>query len=172
LADLFGASKHLFEECGGHAASGGFSISHDKVHDLPEKLAAVAASVETTPKEDRVAPYDHVAALREISWSLLRDISRLAPFGMGNPKPVIRISSSVVTSVRAFGKEKNHIEITVACEESGDSIRAFDFFRSAEQFTELPVHGERIILLATLERDTFRTPARLALRIVDVLPAT
>lgn len=169
LADLFGASKHLFEECGGHECSGGFSLSHEKVHDLPEKLAHIASTIETLPTT-KTASYDHLVALREISWPLLRDISRLAPFGMGNPKPILRIASSTVTNVRAFGKEKNHIEITVAGEESSHSIRAFDFFRSVGQFTHTPVEGTRINMLATLERDTFRTPSQLALRIIDVLP--
>ena len=73
--------------------------------------------------------------------------------------------------MKAFGKDKNHLELMLSCPETGASMRAFDFFRRAEDLSHLPVAGEQVSLLATLERDNFRSPARLALRIIDVLPA-
>ena len=174
LPELFAAARDQFIECGGHNASGGFSVSHERAHTLPEKLARAAVSLRmntivSEAQADAVAPYDSVISLREISWSLLRDVSRLAPFGIGNPKPVFRICKAAVVSVKSFGKDKNHLELMLSCDESGTTVRAFDFFRSADSFTHVPVAGSLASVLVTLERDTFREPARLALRIVDVL---
>ncbi len=170
LADLFAASKDLFLECGGHAQSGGFSVSYDQVHELPKKLAAIAAILEQAPEKEEVPTHDAIVSLREISWPLLADVARLAPFGIGNPKPIFRISRTVITSVRRFGKDKNHVEVTLTAEEGGSSLRAFDFFKAPEHFTHVPQSGDRVHVLGTLERDSFRQPAQLALRIVDILP--
>lgn len=169
LADLFGASKELFEECGGHAASGGFSVSHEKVHDLPHTLAAVARTVESVPVIKNTSTHDALVSLREISWALFRDVARLAPFGIANPKPIFCISRVIVRDVRKFGKEKNHIEVVIDSEDGTSSLRAFDFFKSPEQFSYTPTKGEQVNILATLERDSFRGPTQLALRLVDVL---
>lgn len=170
LADLFGASKELFEECGGHAASGGFSVSHEKVHDLPEKLSRIASTIERTSQEKNEMNHDAVVVLREISWPLFRDVARLAPFGIANVKPVFWISRALVVGVKRFGKEKNHIEVVLGTEEGNASMRAFDFFKSPEQFSHTPVEGAYVNVLATLERDSFRGPTKLALRLVDILP--
>ena len=174
LPELFAAARESFIECGGHNASGGFSVSHERAHTLAEDLGKAMADLEGScvPAEPAAARADHDAlvTLREISWPLLRDIGRLAPYGIGNPKPVFKIARATVVSMKAFGKEKNHIELMLACPETGTSMRAFDFFRRAEDFSHMPRPGAEAVILATLERDNFRSPARLALRVVDVLP--
>jgi single-stranded-DNA-specific exonuclease len=178
LPELFAAARDSFIECGGHNASGGFSVSHERVHALGDELAAALSAIEqrATVKdvEEEVSDHDAIITLREISWPLLRDIGRLAPYGLGNPKPVFKIAGAVVASTKVFGKEKNHFELVLAMPDSDSlnatTIRAFDFFRAADDFSHQPVVGEAAAILATLERDTFRSPARLALRIVDVLP--
>ena len=175
IPDLFAAVRESFIECGGHNASGGFSVSHESVHTLPEKLeAAVVALMSSSKKEGntekKVSVCDAAIVLREVSWPLLRDVAQLSPFGIGNAKPVFRISNATIASSKSFGKEKNHFEIVLVSNENGASVRAFDFFRSVEDFSFAPETGSEVAMLATLERDTFRSPARLALRIVDVLP--
>ena len=173
IPDLFAHSRESFLECGGHNASGGFSVSHESIHTLPEKLEAAAATLLSDNKKDaaeeNASTYDIPITLREVSWPLLRDVAQLAPFGIGNRKPVFRISRATVSVAKSFGKEKNHFEITLSCSDTGMPMRAFDFFRSVEDFSHAPVVGSEVAMLATLERDTFRSPARLALRIVDVL---
>ena len=173
LPDLFSAARESFIECGGHNASGGFSVSHESAATLAEDLARAAESLASDPAtpstSDDIAAHDAIVTLRELSWPLLRDVSRLAPFGIGNPKPIFKIAGATVSSIKSFGKEKNHVELMLANTESGGSMRAFDFFRTPEDFSHVPIAGLPAAILATLERDTFRQPARLVLRVVDVL---
>lgn len=166
VVDLFVAAKDVFEEYGGHAASGGFSLHEGAVHTLHETLSRAVAQLERSAAAER--PHDAPLSLHEISPSFYRDLSRLAPFGIGNPKPIFR-TRVTIAELRRFGKEKNHIEISLKSTESSASIRAYDFFRSEEHFTHTPKPGEAAHVLATIERDTFRN--QLALRLVDILPA-
>jgi single-stranded-DNA-specific exonuclease len=168
VVELFAKASASFEEYGGHHASGGFTVTTDSVHTLPDVLKQIAVQLHA-PKSVVDAKYDAVVALREISTSLLRDISRLAPFGIGNAKPIFRIPRVRIISVRRFGKEGNHTEISVVCSDSGVTHRAFQFFKAPEHFSVLPIPDAQVDILATLERDTFKGPDKLALRIVDIV---
>ena len=167
VVELFSSAKDAFVEFGGHAASGGFTVSHERVHTLHESLAAAGATLATVPSTPDAATRDASISLSELKGTLFEEVSKLAPFGIGNPKPVFFISPIVVSSVRRFGRDSNHSEIIVSCEDTGFSMRTFDFFRAADDFTHLPVEGKSANILATIVRDTFR--GGIALRLVDVL---
>ena len=168
LLALFENAGDVFEEYGGHAASGGFTVSHEHVHRLQEALAHAAEKLPGTT--DAVAiEHDISLTLSDISNALFKEVSRLAPFGVGNPKPMFLLSNTTITGVKRFGKESNHVEVMLECRESGKSARAFEFFKSPKDFSLSPEPGQFAKLLATLERDSYR--GGLALRIVDVLPA-
>lgn len=169
VVELMRAASDAFVEFGGHHASGGFSVTRDGVHALPEKLAAAASSLARAVREE-LAAHDMELPLSRVTWSVFEDLSRAAPFGVGNPKPVFRIGRVAASAVSRFGKEKNHTEVQLVCRDRGVRMRAFDFFVSPESFTHTPAEGSEVDVLVTIERDTFRGPARLALRLVDILP--
>lgn len=166
LVELFANAGDVFIECGGHAYSGGFSVSHEKVHTLQEILKEAAGAATAAPAALFVREPDLILTLPEISRALFAEVSMLAPFGAGNPKPLFYIGNTVVTEVRRFGKEKNHVELMLECRESGTTCRAFDFFKAPEDFTHTPISGSPAHVLGTLERDTYR--GGLSIRIVDV----
>ncbi|OGG53370.1 single-stranded-DNA-specific exonuclease RecJ [Candidatus Kaiserbacteria bacterium RIFCSPHIGHO2_01_FULL_53_29] len=171
LVDLFANAGDIFEESGGHKASGGFTVSHEQVHSLSEVLAEAAVRLGRTAASSKVeeSAHDFLLSLSEITSALYKQVSMLAPFGIGNEKPLFRITETIVTEVRRFGKEKNHTEVILECRRTGSRARAFDFFRSPEDFSLLPAAGSEASVLGTIERDTFR--GGLVLRIVDIVPA-
>lgn len=169
VVELFAKAGDALIEFGGHHASGGFSVSHDAVHTLQESLAAAAVELEARRKEVTEAQSDIDIPLRDISAELFREFSAMAPFGMGNPKPIFRVRSARITFARQFGKDMNHTEVTLVCPETGMRQRAFQFFRTPMDFTVAPSPGTLVDMVATLERDSFRGPDRLALRINDIV---
>jgi single-stranded-DNA-specific exonuclease len=169
VVELFSGAAECLDEFGGHEMSGGFSVSHEKVHHLPEVLARAAAQL-ARENSVRAAPTaDAELRLPDISWTLYRDVLRLAPFGTGNAKPAFLVTGAAVASMKRFGKESDHIEVVVG--DGVSRVRAFDFFKRPEDFSRVPEIGARVNVLATLERDAFRGPASLALRLIDVLPS-
>lgn len=189
VVELFSKTSGALQEYGGHAGSGGFSVSHESVHTLFESLAAAHAQLAAAPPSTgpegplrpsngsnveglAVTKHDVIVTISEISWPLFRELSLLSPFGIGNPKPVFRIPRATITSIKTFGKEKNHCEVTLSSSASNASTRAFDFFRSPASFSALPVVGMEADVLATLIHDTFRGQNSLALRLVDIISAT
>ncbi len=167
VMELFMRAEGVFDECGGHTCSGGFSVSQGGVHTLHESLSAVAEGL-TEGERTRIDP-DADLPLKEVTFELLGELSRLAPFGIGNPKPLVRFSRVRVLSVRAFGKEKNHVE-AILSDARGVSCRAFEFFKTPDSFTTPLVAGSVVDILATIERDSFRGSRAIALRLADILP--
>src|SRR3989338_5966202 len=166
VVDLFVNAGDALEEYGGHAASGGFSVSHESVHTLHERFAHAVAGLERSALSDSQEPDAHIL-LSEVAWPVFREVSILGPFGAGNPKPLFRISGVTVSSLRRFGKEKNHVEVQLVCKETGSSLRAFDFFRAPEDFSATPAEGQSATVVGTIERDTYR--GGLTLRLVDIV---
>ena len=167
-------ARGSFIECGGHNASGGFSVSHETGPHARGGSRARAASLSRASSGcalgRNLPPTMRPSTLGEISWPLLRDVSRIAPFGIGNPKPVFKIARDAIVSMKAFGKEKNHWSscsrvrrTALRCARSISSVGP-KISRTCRW------RAQQATLLATLERDNFRSPARLALRIIDVLP--
>lgn len=168
VVELFAKAGDSLLEFGGHHASGGFSVSHEMVHTLPERLVQAAADLNMAPKE-KLTESDADISLGEISTTLIAELSQLAPFGIANPKPLFRVRSARITFARQFGKEMNHTEVMVVCPASGVQHRAFQFFKTPMDFSIHPSPGTLIDMFATVERDTFRGPDRLALRIADIV---
>lgn len=172
LSNLFKHAPGAFVQFGGHAHAGGFTVAPDRVHTLHAELvrAHERATTEQLVLEIEELMHDATLSLSVISHSLLKEVSLLSPFGIGNPKPVFHIPEARITGVRAFGKEKNHIEVMLECAHTGRIVRAFDFFKQPTSFTFTPEAGTSANVLATIERDSYRGPSAVSLRIVDFLP--
>lgn len=166
VVDLFARAGSVLEEWGGHRASGGFTVRADGVHVLAETLAKARSEL---PAGDgapaRTA--DATIGVREANWALYADLAQLAPFGAENPKPVFRVRATVA-QVKPFGKEMNHVELTLVCDETGRTCRAFEFFKSAQDFSHAPVQNAAVVVTSTLERDAYRGRSAVALRLVEI----
>lgn len=159
-----------FVQFGGHAQSGGFSLNFDEVHTLSDKLndafAKLAQVVTPTPED-----IDSELFLDDVTWKTYSILESLAPFGVGNPKPLFIFRNVSPIVVKAFGKEKNHTELTF--EGSRGKIPAIGFFMKPEDLKtgmgEVVGVGKPIDLVAHIEKSMFRNRPELRLRIVDIL---
>ncbi len=161
----------IFTEYGGHKLSGGFTVAPEKVHFLEEELLKAYEKVGRTPLGSEESLIDKKLRLEDVNWDTYREIVKLAPFGMGNPKPTFLFENVEIASLRQFGKEKNHLEISFIKNDFGEKVTALAFFSTPESFTcgaEKITSGGKVNLVATLERSTFRNFPELRLRIVDI----
>jgi single-stranded-DNA-specific exonuclease len=154
-------------EFGGHAGAGGFSVSHEEVHFLQERLDAICSAL---PVEEETSEYmiDAVITLDDVTPENYSVIEKLAPYGTGNPKPMFRFEKVVPVLVKEFGKEKNHLELAFVTSR-GRPVKAIAFFKTRESYTDLSIEKKPIDLIATFEKSTFAGRTELRLRIVDIL---
>ncbi len=162
-------SAGTFVDVGGHEFSGGFSVSRERVHFLEEELIRVYDSVKKSTSHTPLYNIDAELPVSAVTWDTYASIEKLAPFGVGNPKPVFMFRDVTVESVAFFGKERNHVRLKVS---SGNARSdAIGFFFQKELFPEVSFEkGARIHLVGSIEKSTFGSRRELRLRIVDVLP--
>jgi len=162
----------IFEEFGGHEMSGGFSVVSEKVHLLEEKLQIAYEKVSgqglslSDSKKDGPCP-DVKLSLDGVTPENYKLIEKLAPFGVGNTKPLFLLEKIEIEKVRNFGKEENHLEI-IFKNSRGQDIKAIGFFKKLTDFGSELKAGQKINLLANFEKSTFRGFTEFRLRIVDI----
>jgi single-stranded-DNA-specific exonuclease len=106
--------------------------------------------------------------LGDVNWNTYNEVEKFAPFGMENPKPVFLFKNTEITAVKIFGKAKEHLELQFQ-KPNGGRIPAIAFFTGADSFPGVLLGvGERVNLLATMEKSMFRNYPELRLRIVDI----
>lgn len=160
LHALMTEAKDSFLEFGGHKGAGGFSISLDELPHLEEKLSSALSKLSSNGEAENGGLPISIADISEDLW---QTVSMFAPFGMGNEKPVFKIPQAEIKSVKRFGKESNHLEVTLP-----RGIKAISFFSSPESFDAPLSPGAKVDLHAHLEKSYFRNRPEVRLRIVSI----
>ncbi len=163
VVELMHAAGDVLDHCGGHAASGGFALLEEHAHELPAALNKAYEAIKAQAEVKEARWIDRELDLSELPYALGK-LERLAPFGIGNEKPLFIFPNATVGSVKTFGKQKNHLQISVADEfNRADGIA---FFSTPESFTKQPITGERVDVVGHVERDWRGQPR---VRIVDIV---
>jgi single-stranded-DNA-specific exonuclease len=172
LVKIMEGAKDSFVDFGGHKMSGGFSVEHEKVHTLEEALLNSCNNLrDITVEGGAVTEHSFIDAelsLDDVHWKTHDTVNKLAPFGVGNPKPLFMFKNVSPSGVKMFGKTQEHLEIAFATSK-GKAVRAIGFFMKPEDFENMPKPGKPINLVATIEKSMFRNIPELRLRIVDVV---
>lgn len=168
IVEMMRNSSGVFSEHGGHAASGGFTVNFDKVDLLLDSLeASYKKIIGSEKKEAKELIADAVLSVDDIDHELEKQINLLAPFGMENPKPIFLFPKIEIFETKNFGKKKDHLKIDFK-NKNGQTVSAIGFFKKPEDFSAKISPGEKIDLLANLEKSYFGGREELRLRIVDI----
>ncbi|MEX0931524.1 MAG: single-stranded-DNA-specific exonuclease RecJ [Candidatus Paceibacterota bacterium] len=149
----------IFSGFGGHAQSGGFVLTDEGVHSFEEALCEAYEEPEETTSyfADAYLDPDMVTA------ELYNQISKLSPFGQGNPKPLFMFENVRIDAVKYFGKSGEHTELHITRKER--PLKAIAFFKNNFSVQA----GSTCTLLAEVEKNTFGRYPEIRLRIVDVV---
>lgn len=164
VVSLLESAHDVLVDYGGHEYSGGFSIRSEDVHKL--SLAFSAHQSPAAGNTKKAAP-DALLSLEDVTWKTYREIECLAPFGVGNQKPVFEFRDVTIAGVRRFGSGKAHMELLCKTEDR-EAIRAIQFF-AGKELDEQCIEGALVTLRAHLEQSFFGGTPELRLRIVSVV---
>lgn len=154
---------------GGHFSSGGFSVSNEAIHHLDEHLNSAFELLLKEKKEIEPEYIDMEIPLDMVNWDTYKEIEKLAPFGVGNMKPLFIFKNIKITGVKEFGKNGNkHLELSFE-KENGQTMKAIGFFLNINSFDQDLKVGNAIDLVATMEKSMFGGKIELRLRIVDII---
>jgi len=167
LVDFVMSIDDLFKDAGGHKFSAGFSLLPGKIHEFEERLLEVYKDF---PKEEieEALEIDAKLHIDDVHWKTYSMIEKMAPFGIGNEKPLFLFENLLINEVKHFGKEKNHLQLGFL-NGGGKQVNCIAFFKTTDHFEKDIVEGKKVNLVAHLEKSLFRGFPELRLRIVDIL---
>jgi single-stranded-DNA-specific exonuclease len=115
LRDALAACAEHLTGFGGHAMAGGLRLAADKVGDFAAALAEYAA--EHLPPEllTPALSIDAEAGLEELDYRVVEQLERLAPFGRGNPRPLVAVRGvEVLSPPQRMGRDGNTVSFIAA----------------------------------------------------------
>jgi single-stranded-DNA-specific exonuclease len=153
----------VFDHFGGHHASGGFSVAQERVHELAPKLASAYNNLRKAGATEKVIVIDRELTLPELPYAQ-KELVKMAPFGVGNEKPLFIFSGVTIASSRMFGKRNEHIDLGLKGANSPFSVSGVAFFSNPESFTKRADIGAKGDLVGHVENDWKGRPR---IRVVD-----
>ncbi|MDP3768403.1 MAG: DHHA1 domain-containing protein, partial [Dehalococcoidia bacterium] len=115
------AQAALLERFGGHARAAGFTVREENLPAVLEGIRRQAAWAALGAEARPEVEADCDARLEELGVSLWEFVGAMAPFGEGNPAPLLISRRVQPLQVRTMGATGKHLRLTLE-----DNGRAFD----------------------------------------------
>ncbi len=158
------ACADLFTRYGGHAGAAGFELPEASWPAFVERFEALAAMA-VPPDPRPTLRIDVALPAIGVDYALYRELAALAPYGPGNPEPLVAVLGLTVIRVRPAGD--GHTSLTLRRDR--DVLDGIAFGRA--DIAELVTEGDRIDVVARLNSRTFGGFESLQLEVRDAAPS-
>lgn len=145
IYEILAACSKYLEKFGGHPAAAGFSLTREKLDSF---CAELEIRLERAMARWKPQPLQPELELQpgDITLELVAELNRLAPYGPGNPRPLLYCSQLTVKSLRSAGN--GHILLL--------GNRRHSFSAGVWQHKTPPAEGRAIGAVFTLAEDQYR----------------
>ena len=130
----------LFTKFGGHKMAAGMSMPAGSADELRKRLNEAC----TLTDEDLIEkmPIDIPLPVGYVDLDLVKELSKLEPYGVANPKPLFAQKDVPIRSVRLMGKDNSLLKLSVTGYDAsgrekaldavyfGDTENAYEFFKN------------------------------------------
>ena len=156
----------LFEKFGGHAAACGFTIKHENIDTLRQKInehASQHLSDEDLIPEIRI---DAVVSSQTLDLQLVNELKQLEPFGQGNPKPKF-LTKDLFLIGEPFVMKEKHLKLKLK-DKNGKQFEAVWWDGVEKSSEQTLARNSRIELVYSPEANSWQGNTRLQLVVEDL----
>jgi len=122
---LAACSEHLLS-FGGHAMAGGLKTKQDKIEPFAAAIGEYARRKISNEQLTPAIRIDAEVSLAALSYNVVQQLARLAPFGEGNPPPMVAIRACrLIGQPRRMGRNGQTISLVLG--QNGATLRAVGF---------------------------------------------
>jgi single-stranded-DNA-specific exonuclease len=153
----------VMRKFGGHKQAAGLTMASDRVRELRARVNGYA---DGCLQPDDLRPriwIDGTLGFRSIDEQMASELTSLAPFGAGNPRPIFRTSGVEIVDGPRRVKERH---LKMAFRQDGRVMRGIAW-RASEREEFVAGHRTAIDLAFSLEQDTWEGERYLQLSIAD-----
>jgi len=164
LYELLDSCRSYFIKFGGHKYAAGFSMDRGNITLFKSEIEALA--LENIQKSELEAKInvDFVVDAKKIDFKMIDEISQMAPFGYGNPRPKFILRNLKLNNFKYVGKDGKHLKASFS-----ENKRIFDAIGfNMDQYSPFLKKNQRMDLVFNLEKNIFRNVESIQLNIKDV----
>ena len=159
LNALIANERHLLKY-GGHEFAAGLTLATEDPEPLEIGLNEALKNSEMT----RSIVVDSVLSVKDLDLLWLTGLERLAPFGQGNQRPIIKLTNVNIRNIKRIGATHQHLKFTI--QEGKQNLDAI-FFHGAPVFIYLTAIA-RFDILCEIELNEWNGNKKLQARIIDI----
>ena len=150
LLDALEGMRELFTKFGGHAHAAGLTLPESSLEIFRERLRVWAAERLTVEDLRPTVEIDAVIQFSEINDALWRALEQIAPFGMGNERPLFAARNVELAGPPQIWKEKH---LRIAARQAGRTLmmKGWGMAEKAEELREV----KTVDIAFEIERDWF-----------------
>jgi single-stranded-DNA-specific exonuclease len=153
----------LMSKFGGHKQAAGLTLEASRIRELRSRVNDFADAC-LTPDDLRPRLWiDGALTFRSINEQVVSELSRLAPFGAGNPCPIFRTSRVEIVDGPRRLKDRH---LKMAFKQDGRILRGVAW-RASERESFVAEHRAAIDLAFSLENDMWNGERYLQLSVAD-----
>ncbi|MFH1146023.1 MAG: DHHA1 domain-containing protein, partial [bacterium] len=158
--------KDLFSRFGGHPQACGLTLkSKELLEEFIRRIRETVRGCLTMEKLQPVIKVEAEITLTNINWQLMEHLTKLEPFGIGNPKPKFLISKVKVMEARAVGQAQTHLRLAVR---DGGLVKTGIGFGLAPLYMPLLRQDTEIDIVTELDANEWNGNKELQLKINDL----
>ncbi len=159
--------KGLLTGFGGHELAAGFTIPEENIDAFRTRMNRYVR--ETCGGQLPVSSLEIDAAITcpgDVTLAEVEELSRLEPYGAGNPRPVFALMGAKVDSIQSVGQGR-HLKLHLS---KGPCRFDAIFFSMTEAECGIQA-GSRVDAAFYLQANTFRDKTSLQLQLIDLRPS-
>jgi len=150
LLEALESMAGLFTKFGGHKQAAGLTLPAAGIPEFRRRFAAYALARLSPEDLCPVIDVDAVARVEEAGPGTVREWTLLAPFGFGNPAPVVAFQGVTVPEAPTLMKEK-HLRFRILQDRRTMLCKGWNW---ASRIGEIPT-GTPLDIVASIEEDTY-----------------
>lgn len=154
VADAIRASDDIITKGGGHKLAAGVTLPTENIGAFRMRVNEYFKSLNLPPQAPLLLPSADVVAadFGEATEELVIELSRLEPYGNGNPEPIICFERATVMGVRRMGSESQHVKLSLQ-DTNGKRLDMVAFSAPEDWFAEV---GQEVSVWAELSINEWR----------------
>ena len=155
-------------EGGGHAMAGGFSLHADRLEEVHLFFMEHLAPAMTRYHASRTLKLDAPLTVRMATAETIRDLERAAPYGMGNPSPLLVLRDVSILHYELL--KEQHIKLVVS-DASGGRLKAMCFRAVGTPLgaSLAASRGKTLHLAGTLKQEIWQNRPQITFMIQDAM---
>ncbi len=166
VLDIIARGKDCLLKFGGHECAVGFSLSHDKVELLRDRLLSKSLGGFGGEASVYILRADLIITSELIDWRTIGILEKMAPYGEGNNKPVFISKRMTLIDWRVVGKTGEHVKFLF--QRDNDMVGGIGFGMAEVCNLNMFKAGEKVDVAYGLEVNDYQGRQSLQLNVKGV----